>query len=77
MKPVPAADTSMAPSDCGVRSNQAVLPNGVPLQTVFSVVPPPSGCPSRDGLKMSGCVVASVRSTADRNSILSTGSDAR
>jgi hypothetical protein len=63
----PEAVSSTAPANGGARSYQTVLPKLTPLHVNGSGSPPPSGCPSRLGLKRSGCVVASVRSALAEN----------
>src|SRR5215204_985777 len=63
----PLALICTPPAVGGLKSHQAVLPYDVPSgQAVGSGSPPPNGRPSRLGSKRSGCVVASVVSSASR-----------
>ena len=58
----------MRPGLGGSKSHQAVLPKLLPAphEVGSGSPPPPVGRPSRLGLKVSACVVASVVSTVSR-----------
>src|SRR3954464_11003904 len=65
----PAVVISTPPLAGGWRSYQTVLPNVVAPQARFSGPAPPSGWPSRLGLKRALCVVASVVSVLSVNPV--------